>query len=110
MDKAHFMTLPQFAMQAMLKRTCIELELITEPEMYHMFEKSIRGGLVQVVQKYAKANNRYMSENYDPSEPCSHLIYVDANNLYGWAMMQELAYGGFKWMEDMTQFDSLEKL
>ena len=89
MDTAHFMTLLQFAVQAMLKQMGIELELIIDSEMYHMFEKSIRGGLVQVVQKYANANNKYMGESYDPNKPRSYLTYVDANNLYGWAMMQE---------------------
>ena len=48
--------------------------------------------------RYGKANNKYMQE-YDPSLPSKHIIYLDANNLYGWAMSRKLPTHGFKWME-----------
>ena len=35
----------------------------------------------------------------------SHLLYVDANNLYGWVMSQKLPVNGFKWVEDLSQFN-----
>ena len=44
---------------------------------------------------YAKANNRYMN-NYDKKIESSYLMYVDADNLYGWAMSQKLTANGFK--------------
>ena len=45
--------------------------------------------------------------NYDNSEENVFIIYLDANNLYGWAMIQYLPYGGFKWLgkKEIDEFD-----
>ena len=56
--------------------------------MLLMFEKGIRGGMCQSIHRYAKANNKYM-KNYDQKIESSHLISLDANNLYGSAMSQK---------------------
>ena len=61
-----------------------------------MIEEGITGGMCQSTHKYAKANNKYM-KNYDKSIESSHLTYLDANNLYGWAMSQKLPVNGFMW-------------
>ena len=98
LDPAHFYTAPGLAWQACLKKTGITLDLLTDPDMLLMFEKGIRGGITQVVRRHAKANNKYMSE-YDKDEPSRYLQYLDANNLYGWAMSQPLPTGGFKWVD-----------
>ena len=78
-----------------------------------MFEKSIRGGITLAVKRYAKANNKYMKDLYNPDELSIYLHYVDANNLYGWAMVQNLSAHGFKWEngEDFTteKIDELVK-
>ena len=66
--------------------------------MWLMFERGIRGGITQVVKRYARANNRYMKD-YDPQETSRYMQYLDANNLYGWAMSQPLPTGGFKWVD-----------
>ena len=58
------------------------------------FEKGIRGGITQAVKRYVKANNKYMKDLYNPDEESMYLRYLDANNLYGWAMIQKLPTHG----------------
>ena len=72
--------------------------------MLLMAEEGIRGGMCQAVYKYAKANNKYM-KNYDKSIKSSYIEYLDANNLYGWAMSQKLPVDGFKWVEKLSKFN-----
>ena len=67
--------------------------------MLLIVERGIRGGITQSVHRWAAANNPYMSSEYDPSRPTRYLQYLDANNLYGWAMSQPLPTGGFRWVD-----------
>ena len=69
-----------------------------------MLEEGIRGGICHSIHRYAKANNKYMN-NYDESKESSYIQYLDANNLYGWAMSQKLPKNNFKWDEDKSQID-----
>ncbi|CAG2243981.1 unnamed protein product [Mytilus edulis] len=73
-----------------------------------MFEKGIRGGITVATQRYAKANNPYV-EGFNTDKPTNYLMYVDANNLYGWAMSKYLPTGGFEWInpKEMPTFDTL---
>ena len=64
-----------------------------------MFERGIREEITQSVHKWAAANNPYMGSEYDKSKPTKYLQYLDANNLYGWAMFQPLPTGEFRWVE-----------
>ena len=95
LDPAHFLPAPGLAWQACLKKIKVELELLTDIDMLLMVEKGTRGGICQAIHKYAKANNKYM-KNYDKDIISSYLMYLDANNLYGWAMSQKLPVNGFK--------------
>ena len=108
LDPAHFYTSPGLAWQACLKKTGVRLELLTDPDMLLMFEHGIRGGITQVVHRYAKANNKYMGDKFEPKECTRFLQYLDANNLYGWAMSQLLPTGGFRWvnanLNDVSRF------
>ena len=97
LDPAHFYTAPGLAWKACLKKTGIVLELLQDNDMLLMFECGIRGGITQAVHRYATASNPYMEE-YDKTKETNYLQYLDANNLYGWAMSQPLPTGGFKWM------------
>ena len=65
--------------------------------MLLMVEKGIRGGICHAIQRYAKANNKYM-KNYDEDNDSSFLEYLDANNLYGWAMSEPQPVNGFKFV------------
>ena len=107
-DPAHFYTLPGLAWKACLKKTGIRLELLTNPDMLLMFEHGIRRGITQAVHRYASANNKYMGELYNPKEESSYLQYLDANNLFGWAMSQPLPAGGFRWVD--IKPDEISKL
>ena len=69
-----------------------------------MIENSIRGGMCQATYRYAKANNKYM-KNYDKNQESSYLEYLDANNLYGWAMCKKLLINGFKWVTKLDKFN-----
>jgi hypothetical protein len=82
----------------MLKKTGVTLKLITDIDMFNMVEAGKRGGMCQVSQRYAEANNKYMKE-HDPNKPSSYIMYEDANNLYGLAMCKPLPTGGYEWCE-----------
>ena len=94
--------------------TKVDLELISDADMYLFFEKGLRGGASYTSKRYRKSNNKYL--NYlcifiyvisicDPKQESKHIIYLGANNLYGYDMFKFLARGGFKWIEP-KDFDS----
>ncbi|KAG1650299.1 hypothetical protein GQR58_028156 [Nymphon striatum] len=80
LDPAWYYTAPGLAWDAALKIWC-------------------RVGIIE----YGKANNKYM--DYDKDKPTKHLTYLDANNLYGWAMNKPLPTHGFEWMNE-NELDS----
>ena len=82
-------------------KTGIRLELLTDVNMLPMVEKGIRGGICHAIYRYAKTNNKYM-RNYDKKKDSLYILYLDANNLYGWAMSQK---DGFKWKENMLKLN-----
>ena len=103
LDPAHFLSAPGLAWQASLKKTNFRLELLTDVDMLLMVEKGIRGGICHAIYRYAKANNKYM-KNYNKDKEESFIQYLDASNLYGWAMSQKLPVSGFKWKNNMLKF------
>ena len=97
---ADFLSAPGLARQAFLKKTGVKLELITNIDMSLMTEKGIRGGICHAIHRYAKANNKYII--YYDENKLSCIIYLDANNLYGWTMSQKLPVNGFKWVKNVS--------
>ena len=67
--------------------------------MHLFFEEGIRGGISMITNRYAKANQKYV-EGYDPGEKNAYIQYLDANNLYGWAMSQQLPAENFAWLDE----------
>jgi hypothetical protein len=114
LDPAHYFTSPHLSFDALLT-TCKEpIELLTDIDMHLLFEQGMRGGISVASHRYVKANPKYKyvntrredNPNFDPTLPSSYILYLDANNLYGWAMTQLLPTGGFHWLAQ----EELEKL
>src|SRR5688572_3333701 len=99
LDPAWYYTSPGLAWDASLKLTGVELELLSDYDMILMVKHGIRGGVSTISHRYGQANNKYMS-SFDDSKPSSFITYLDANNLYGWAMSKNLPTHGFEWMSD----------
>ena len=85
LDPCHYFSNPKLSWDAMLKMTRIELDLISDIDMHLFIEKEMRSGISYIAKRHTKANNKYM-ECYDSSEESKYIIYLDANNLYGWAI------------------------
>ena len=105
LDPSHYMSSPGLSWDAMLKMTKINLDLISDIDMQLFIEKGLRGGISYISHRHGKANNKYMRD-YNPQEESSYLMYLDANNLYGWAMSQPLPYGDLQWKD----FEDLEEI
>jgi hypothetical protein len=87
LDPAHYLPTPSLTWDACLKYTNIQLELITDPEIFLFFESAMCGGISAISNRYARANNPYLQpEDYDSMQSHSYIYNLDANNLYGSAM------------------------
>ena len=104
LDPVYFLSAPGLAWKACLKKKGVKLEIITDVDMLLMFEKGIRGGICHSVYRHAKANNKYM-KIYDENNESSYIIYMDADNFYGYAMSKKLPVDGFEWIEDLSTID-----
>ena len=97
LDSAHFYTAPGLSWAACLKMTKVELELLTDVDMHLFIEEGLWGGISVICNRYSKANNKYLP-NFSLDEESKYIIYLDANNLYGWAMSQPLPVDSFAWL------------
>lgn len=93
LDPCHYISLPMLAFDAALKLTGATLDLLTDSEMIMMTINGIRGGLSQVSLRQCLINN------YNP-QGLEHIIYIDANNLYGASLRQPLPYSDFRWLSE----------
>ena len=97
LDPVHSFSTPGLSWDAMLNITKTSFELITDIDMYLMGESGLRGGVKYVADRISKHNNKYLGD-YDKKES-SYIMYLDANNLYSYAMGQPLTTGAFKWLK-----------
>ena len=93
--QSHYLSAPALSQDEMLNMTKVELELIPDPDMYIFLEKGTRGGVSYISNRYTKVNNKYL-KSYYPKQESKHNVYLDVNNLYGYAMSQFLPTSGFK--------------
>ena len=100
LDPTWYYTTPGLSWDALLKHSKINLELLTDVDILLMIEIRICGGVAMILNRYGKTNNKCMEEKYDPTKPSKYNTYLDANNLYGWAMMKPLPVGDFEWREE----------
>ena len=103
LDPAYYLSAPGLSWHSCLKKAGVKLELLTNANMLMLFEEGIRGGICTAIRYYAEANNKYM-KNYDSTKKSIYLMYVDANNLYGYAMSQKLPIKNFKFETDLSIF------
>ena len=99
-DPCHYFSAPGLSWDAMLKMTKVELEKIRDPDKYMFFEQGIRDGVSYINKRYSKANNEYCKD-YDKEKPKKYIMYLEMNNLYGYAMSQYLPYADFKWVKNI---------
>ena len=104
LGSAHFLSAPRLAWQTCLKKTEAKLKLLTDIDILLVFEKGTIGGICHSIHRHAKENNKYM-KNFDKTIELSILMYLCANNLYGWAMFHKLPVNGFKWKKNVPKFD-----
>ena len=96
LDPVDYYSLPGLSWDVMLKYTDVDLDLVTDMDMYQMVEKGMRGGISQISHRYASAN---LSDMDTYKEPRRTLMYQDANALYSWALSQLLPTKYFKWID-----------
>lgn len=106
LDPAHYFTAPGLSFDAMLKYTEVKIELFTDIDMLLFIERGIRGGISQCSKRYSKANNKYMND-FDQTKDNKYLMYLDANNLYGYSMMQHLPIDNFVWCDETFSTDQI---
>ncbi|GFW57237.1 uncharacterized protein TNCV_541522 [Trichonephila clavipes] len=99
LDPCWYFTTPALSWDAMLLLTKVAIELFTDYDMLLFIEKGVRGGISQCCNRYAIANNRYMS-NFNPDDEIKYLMYLDANNLYDYAMSKYLPLKDFVWSDN----------
>ena len=83
LDPCHYFSSPGLSWDAMLKMAGVKLEKISDIDKF--IEKGSRGGIPYISKRYAKTNNKYISD-YDSNKPPTFITYLDKNDLYGWSM------------------------
>ena len=92
---SHYLSTPALRWNDVLNIAKVEPELTPDSDMYIFFEKGTRGGVSYISSRYSKEKNKYL-KSYDRKQESKHIIYLDTNNWYGYAMSKFLLTSGFK--------------
>ena len=95
LDPANFFSIPALSWCAALRSMPHALDLLDELEMYEFFEGGLRGGMTFV--------NQHLAQKTEDRQ----LLYIDVNNLYGWALSQNLPYRNFEWVTDQSTLQDI---
>ena len=118
LDPVNYFTLPSFANDAMYKDIFEKqgeniVQLPKDIDTMKFIKRGIRGGISMIKHRYAKANNKYMTEQfskmfnvpvYNPNEKSSYIIYLDCNSLYPSAMIQKMPVSNFEYVQNVDAF------
>ena len=104
LDPCYYFSSPRLSWDAMQKMNIVKLEKISDIDMYSFIKKGLRGGISYIAKIHAKADIKY-TEDYDPKKLSNVIVYLDINNLYGWAKSEYLPYGGLEWLKNVDEFD-----
>ena len=96
LDPACYFRTSGLAWDATLKITKVQLELLRDPDVLLLIESGIREGITTISHLQAKADNEFMGAEFDPVKDSKFILYLDANNLYSWAMSKQLPTSGFE--------------
>ena len=108
LDPCHYFSLPGFGWDAMLKMTEVEIELISDIDMYTFIEQNLRGGITTINHRHFVANNKYL-DDFDITLPSSYIMYIDANNLYGVGLSSKMPIKNYRWLT-VFEIDNLHIL
>ena len=100
LDPVHFISLPGLSYTSAFKMTKEKIHLLTDYDMYEMFERGIRGGMTFVNKHYIRSG----IVTHNNEQHAQHLAYIDQNNLYGSSLSQPLPHSEFSWVEDLSSF------
>jgi len=97
LDVSHYISLPSFTWDNALRYTGVELQKISDGDMFTMIERGLRGGVCFIGKRESSSNHvdRF-------------IVYDDANNLYGLSMSQALPTDQFEWATSTTALTAKE--
>ncbi len=104
LDPCYYVSLPSLTHDAFLKYTKVEIDLLSDYDMLMMISQCVKRGLTNTICRYREANNKRIPETYDANKPGSSLLYIDCNNLYGYAMSEKLPKSNFEWFKNVHLF------
>src|SRR6218665_4055887 len=112
LDPLHYYSSPGLSFDACLKKSNVPLDLFSTPDKYLLIERRMHGGVSMTGNRYAKANYPYLDQGYDEHKPNNYIMYLDCNNLYGYAMSEPVPTGKFRFLdqEEIDNFDVLTKM